>query len=268
MDRHGAAGVERADGHVDGLTHGVEDHGRLADGAADAEHDARGDAPEGGRQHDAAHDLPLGGAQAVGAPADVAGHGANGLLGGTHDDGQHEQRQGHGGREHGEPQTHGLDEQGVTEQAHDDRGDGGERVGSVADDVHQAALLGVLGQVDGGEHGDGRADEHGERRHVDGRHDGGPNAALGVDALGPAEDEVERDVRQAVDHHVGDDGDEHERGDGGSHAEHAEHDGVARVLGDALGLTVGERALDALGGRDLLGLSAVGDAAALHVGIV
>ena len=68
--------------------------------------------------------------------------------------------------------------------------------------------------------------------------------------------------------HVGDDGDEHERGDGGSHAEHAEHDGVARVLGDALGLTVGERALDALGGRDLLGLSAVGDAAALHVGIV
>ena len=117
-----------------------------------------------------------------------------------------------------------------SQRAHNNGGHRGQGIGSIANDVDNLALLGIFGQIDRSQDGNRRADKHGERRHVDGRDDRGPNAALGVDALRPAKDKVERDMRQAVDDHVGDDGDQHQRGDIGRGAKHAEHDLVGGSL--------------------------------------
>ena len=53
-------------------------------------------------------------------------------------------------------------------------------------------------------------------------------------------------MRQAVDDHVGDDGDQHQRGDIGRGAKHAEHDLVGQILVDAALLAMGKGTLDAL----------------------
>ena len=145
MNGHGATGIKRRDRHIDSLAHGVEHDSGLSDGAADGEHDARSNSAKGRRKHDLTHDLPLGSAQTVRAPTNIARYGANGLLGRTHDDGEHKQSQGHSSGEHGETQAHSLNEERVAKQAHDDRGYRSQGIGCVSNDIDQTSLLGVLG---------------------------------------------------------------------------------------------------------------------------
>ena len=133
--------------------------------------------------------------EAICAPTDIARDGANGLFGGAHDDGKHQERERQSGRDHRKAQAHGLDKQGVAKETHNDGGHRGQSVSSVANELDDLALLGVLGQIDGCQHSNRRADKHGERRHIDGRDNRRPNAALGVDTLGPTEDKVERNMR-------------------------------------------------------------------------
>ena len=134
-------------------------------------------------KHDLAHRLPLRRAQPVGAPADVARDRADRLLGRPHDDRQHQQRQRERGREHREADTHRLDEQREAEQAHDDRRNARERVGREPDGRDDPPLVRVLGEIDGREYRDRRADEHRKPGDVERRDDRRPDAALRVHAL-------------------------------------------------------------------------------------
>ena len=151
----------------------------------------------GGRQHHPPGGLELGRAERERALAHDARHRRQALLGGDdhHRHGEQRQRQARpqdaAGAEGRRRQRLGIeepvdraadqvDEEAEAEHAEDDRRHAGQVVDRDAHHAHQRPLLGVLAQVERGEHAERRDGERHQEDHHHGAEDGREDAALGV----------------------------------------------------------------------------------------
>jgi len=90
--------------------------------------------------------------------------------------------------------------------------------------------VGVLGEIDGGQHCDRRADQHRQTRHVHRRDNRRTDAALGVHPVRSREDELRRQHPDAVDEDVHDDRAKEADRDAGRDPQDAHR----KVVGDTL----------------------------------
>ena len=153
-----------------------QDRRGLADHPGDAEQDRGDQAGAGGGQHHSPYGLPLGGAEGQRGLPQAIGHQPEHHLGRGDDHRDHAHAQGHGRGETTALPAELDDDQGVDEQACDDRRHGGHRLD---DDPHQAGQPAAhLAEVHGCGDAQGHADDHRDGDLLEGADHRGEDAAL------------------------------------------------------------------------------------------
>ena len=206
---HRAEKVVQAHAHA----RGKEQGGRLAHNAADGQNTARHDAvtEEGAPRCESYATCPR---PSPGPLPEGLRDGLEGLLGGADDgwDGDDHQSQRAGQQGSLKPQK--LAEKEHAHQAEDDGGDAGEGLGGKLDGGHQAAVAGVLGEVDGRADPQGQGDDQGDPHEIDCVEDIGQDADGVLDEAGLGAEELPGDMGQALEEDIADDEEQQGAGQG------------------------------------------------------